>query len=126
MIFVDQSSIFGESTEGAYSGVGLRIASKDNFITVVSPLPGTPVYRVGILPNDRVIKIDKKPTKGMSADEAVDLMRGKAGKKVKLTIARSNTIDELKFNLVREKIKIETVRITMLDNSIRLYKIVRI
>jgi carboxyl-terminal processing protease len=105
-------------TEGAYSGVGLRITLKDNFITVISPLPGTPAYRAGILPNDRIIKIDKKATKGMSTDEAVAFMRGKAGKKVKLTIARGNSSNELKFDLVREKIKIETVRTTMLDDTI--------
>ncbi|MDR2436763.1 MAG: S41 family peptidase [Endomicrobium sp.] len=106
------------ATEGAYSGVGLRITLKNNFITVVSPLPGTPAYRAGILPNDRIIKIDKKSTNGMSTDEAVALMRGKAGKKVKLAIARGNSSDELKFDLVREKIKIETVRTTMLDDTI--------
>jgi carboxyl-terminal processing protease len=68
-------------TEGAYSGVGLRIMLKNNFITVVSPLPGTPAYRAGILPNDRIIKIDGKSTNRMNTDEAVELMRGKTGKK---------------------------------------------
>jgi C-terminal peptidase prc len=69
-------------TEGAYSGVGLRIMSKNNFITVVSPLHGTPAYRAGILPNDRIIKIDGKSTNKMNTDEAVELMRGKTGKKL--------------------------------------------
>ncbi|MDR1943041.1 MAG: S41 family peptidase [Endomicrobium sp.] len=105
-------------TEGVYSGVGLRIMSKNNFITVVSPLPGTPAYRAGILPNDRIIKIDDKSTNKMSTDEAVELMRGKTGKKIKLTISRSNTTDELEFNLIREKIKIETFRTIMLDDGI--------
>jgi carboxyl-terminal processing protease len=105
-------------TEGAYSGVGLRIMSKNNFITIVSPLPGTPAYRAGILPNDRIIKIDGKSTNRMSTDEAVELMRGKVGKKIKLTISRSNTADELEFNLIREKIKIETLRTIMLDDGI--------
>ena len=105
-------------TEGAYSGVGLRIMSKNNFITIVSPLPGTPAYRAGILPNDRIIKIDGKSTNRMSTDEAVELMRGKVGKKIKLTISRSNTADELEFNLIREKIKIETLRTIMLDYGI--------
>ncbi|MDR2645524.1 MAG: S41 family peptidase [Endomicrobium sp.] len=105
-------------TEGAYSGVGLRIMSKNNFITIVSPLPGTPAYRAGILPNDRIIKIDGKSTNRMSTDEAVELMRGKVGKKIKLTISRSNTADELEFNLIREKIKIKTLRTIMLDDGI--------
>ncbi|MDR1245263.1 MAG: S41 family peptidase [Endomicrobium sp.] len=105
-------------TEGAYSGVGLRIMSKNNCITIVSPLPGTPAYRAGILPNDRIIKIDGKSTNRMSTDEAVELMRGKVGKKIKLTISRSNTADELEFNLIREKIKIKTLRTIMLDDGI--------
>ncbi|MDR2398910.1 MAG: S41 family peptidase [Endomicrobium sp.] len=105
-------------TEGAYSGVGLRITSKNNYITVVSPLPGTPAYKAGILPNDIITKIDGKSTSGMTTDEAVDRMRGKAGKKVKLNIARSNIFDELEFNIIRKKIKIETVRSIMIDEGI--------
>ncbi|MCL2389860.1 MAG: S41 family peptidase [Endomicrobia bacterium] len=105
-------------TEGAYSGVGLRIMVKNNFITVVSPLPGTPAYRAGILPDDRIIKIDSKSAIGMPSDEAVDLMRGKAGAKVKLTISRDNVLEDLEFTLVREKIKIETVKSVLLDGGI--------
>jgi carboxyl-terminal processing protease len=105
-------------TEGAYSGVGLRIMVKNGFITVVSPLIGTPAYRAGILPEDRIVKINDKSAIEMSSDEAVDLMRGKAGKKVKIVISRDNSLDEIEFNLVREKIKIETVKTTMLDKGI--------
>ncbi|MCL2484864.1 MAG: S41 family peptidase [Endomicrobia bacterium] len=105
-------------TEGAYSGVGLRIMVKNSFITVVSPLPDTPAYRAGILPEDRIIKIDSKSAIGMSSDEAVNLMRGKAGAKVKLTISRDNVLEDLEFTLVREKIKIETIRSVLLDGGI--------
>jgi carboxyl-terminal processing protease len=105
-------------TEGAYSGVGLRITSKNNYITVVSPLPGTPAYKAGILPNDIITKIDGKSTSGMTTDEAVDRIRGKAGKKAKLNIVRSNISDELEFNIIRKKIKIETVKSIMIDDGI--------
>ncbi|MDR1695079.1 MAG: S41 family peptidase [Endomicrobium sp.] len=105
-------------TEGSYSGVGLRIMIKNNFVTVVSPLPGTPAYKAGILPDDRITKIDSKDSVGMSSDEAVDLMRGKAGSKVKLTVSRDNVLEDLEFNLVREKIKIETVKSVLLDGGI--------
>jgi carboxyl-terminal processing protease len=68
-------------TEGAYSGIGLRIMSKNNLIVVVSPIPGTPAYRAGILPNDKIMKIDGKITIGVTTDEAIKHMRGKSGGK---------------------------------------------
>jgi C-terminal peptidase (prc) len=107
-----------DETEGSYSGIGLRIMIKNNFITVVSPIPGTPAYKAGILPEDKIVKIDDKSAINMSSDEAVNLMRGKAGTKVKVTMARDNVKDDLDFVLQREKIKIETVKSTMLENNI--------
>jgi carboxyl-terminal processing protease len=81
-------------------------------------MPDTPACKAGILPKDRIIKIDGKSTVGMTSDEAAGLMRGKVGKKVKLTIVRHNALDPIEFNLVREKIKLGTVKATMLDDSI--------
>jgi carboxyl-terminal processing protease len=105
-------------TEGSYGGIGLRIMMKNANLTVVSPLPGTPAYKAGILPEDRIIKINGKSVIGMSRDKAVDIMRGKVGKKVKLTISRGRDNKEIDFELVREKIKIETVESTVLDGNV--------
>ncbi len=105
-------------TEGSYSGIGLRITEKNGYITVVSPIPGTPAYKAGILPEDRIVKIDDKSAVDMSSNEAANIMRGKAGSKVKLTISRDNTLEDLEFVLTREKIKIETVKSTMLEDNI--------
>ncbi|MDR1926278.1 MAG: S41 family peptidase [Endomicrobium sp.] len=105
-------------TRGSYNGIGLRIMIRNDFLTIVSPLPDSPAYRAGVLPEDRIFKIDGKCTAGMSSSEAINLMRGKAGKKVKITILRDNLPGELEFNLVREKIKIETVKAIMLDDDI--------
>ena len=105
-------------TEGSFSGIGIRIMSKNGYITVVSPIVGTPAFRAGVLPEDRIVKINDKPAKGMSTDEAVDLMRGKAGSKVKITISRDHVQEELVFNLIREKIKIETVKSILLEGGI--------
>lgn len=107
-----------DETEGSYSGIGLRIMVKNGFITVVSPIPSTPAYKAGILPEDIIIKIDDKSAINMSSDEAAELMRGKAGTKVKLTISRANVLEELEFVLTREKIKIETVKGIILEDNI--------
>jgi carboxyl-terminal processing protease len=104
-------------TDGYYSGVGLRIMIKDSILTIVSPLPGTPAYKAGILPEDRIIKINDKSTAGMSTGKAVDIMRGKVGRKVKLTISRGKDAKEIEFNLVRENIKIESVKSTLIGKN---------
>ncbi|MDR0617773.1 MAG: PDZ domain-containing protein [Endomicrobium sp.] len=105
-------------TDGSYGGIGLRIMMKNANLTVVSPLPGTPAYKAGILPEDRIIKINGKSAIGMSTDKGVDIMRGKVGEKVKLTISRGRDAKEIDFELVREKIKIETVESTVLDGNV--------
>ena len=105
-------------TEGSFSGIGIRIMSKNDYITVVTPIVGTPAFRAGILPEDRIAKINNKDAKGISTDEAMNLMRGKAGTKVQITVSRNGIPEELVFNLIREKIKIETVQSVLLDNGI--------
>jgi carboxyl-terminal processing protease len=105
-------------TEGSYGGVGLRITFKDNFITIISPISGTPAYKAGILPEDRIVKINGKSAVGMTTDEAVKLMRGRAGSKVKLTLSRNNVLELIEIQLKREKIKIETVKRAVLDGKI--------
>ncbi|WP_413852793.1 S41 family peptidase [Candidatus Ruminimicrobium bovinum] len=105
-------------TQGSFGGVGLRITMQDNILTVLTPIPDTPAYFAGILPDDKIIKIDDKSTEGMSSDEAVKLMRGNPGTKVKLTISRKGVKDELEFVIKRKTIKIESVKKQMLEDNI--------
>src|ERR1017187_5957819 len=58
-------------TEGEFGGLGIRIALRDSLLTVITPLPGTPAYRQGILPNDRIIKIDRKSTRLNSSHRCI-------------------------------------------------------
>ena len=81
-------------------------------------MPDTPAYYAGILPDDKIIKIDDKSTQDITSDEAVKLMRGNPGTKVVLTIYRPSTKEELTFTIIRKKIKIETVKKKMLDGNI--------
>ena len=105
-------------TKGSFGGVGIRITIQNNELTVVTPMPDTPAYYAGILPDDKIIKIDGKSTQDITSDEAVKLMRGNPGTKVVLTIYRPSTKEELTFNIIRKKIKIETVKKKMLEDNI--------
>lgn len=105
-------------TEGAFGGIGIRISEKDEWLTVITPLPGTPAYRAGILPEDRIIKVDDKNIYNISVEDAIKYMRGAPGTKVIITVAREGVKEPIVFTLTREVIKIETIRSKMLDSDI--------
>jgi carboxyl-terminal processing protease len=105
-------------TEGQFGGLGIRITVRDEWITVITPLPGTPAYKAGILPGDKIIKIEGESTYGMSIEEAVKRLRGTPGTKVTITIAREGTKDPIEMTLTRDIIKIEVIKYKMLENNI--------
>lgn len=104
-------------TEGEFGGLGIRVGFKDDWLTVITPLPGSPAFRLGILPNDRLVEIDGETTKDITLTAALKKLRGTPGTKVKLTIMRSSgesgddgpwTSHE--FLISRDKIKLESVQ----------------
>ena len=105
-------------TKGSFSGVGIEITVKDNFLTVVSPIEGTPAYKSGIQAGDRIIKIDGKLTTEMSLPEAVKAIRGEKGTSVNLTIMREGTDKPLEFSLTRDVIPIKSVRSQLLTPKV--------
>ena len=105
-------------TEGRFGGLGIRITVRDNWITVITPLPGTPAYKAGILPNDKIIKIEGESAYGMSIEEAVKRLRGTPGTKVTITISREGVKDPIEMTLTRDIIKIEVIKYKMLENNI--------
>ncbi|MFH0807804.1 MAG: S41 family peptidase, partial [Elusimicrobiota bacterium] len=105
-------------TEGKYGGLGIRISVRDNWLTIISPLPGTPAYKLGLLPEDKIIKIDGESTQGISMEEAIKKLRGDPGTKVKITIAREGAKDPVDYDITREIIKLESSRSKMLDDKI--------
>lgn len=111
-------------TFGEFGGVGLRVTLKDGTLTVVSPLEDTPAYRAGIMPGDRILKVDNKTTKDVTLDDAVKLMRGIPGTRVKLTIIRENENRLREFTIRRAVIKIKSIKeVLMLTGSIGYIKI---
>src|SRR6266478_2227041 len=105
-------------TEGEFGGLGIRIAIRDNILTVITPLPGTPAYRLGILPNDRIVKINGDSTMDITIEQAVKKLRGSPGSKITLTIGREGEKELKDFVLTRELIKIESIKSKMLSNEI--------
>ncbi len=104
-------------TKGSFGGLGLEITSRNGLLTVVSPIEDTPAYRAGIKPGDMIIKIDGEFTKDMTLVEAVRKMRGPKDTKVTLTIKRETQLELIDRTLVREVIKIQSVKSKMLEKG---------
>ncbi|MFN7503076.1 MAG: carboxyl-terminal processing protease CtpC [Dolichospermum sp.] len=97
-------------TSGELTGIGITISQdeKTKQLLVIAPIEDTPAFRAGILAKDIILEIDGKNTKGMDTNDAVSLIRGKAGTKVKLTILRNG--QKKQFNIQRARIEIHPVR----------------
>jgi len=96
-------------TEGKFGGLGIRIAIREGRLTVVTPLPGTPAYELGILPGDSIVKIDGKDTQDITLGQAVELLRGNPGTKVTISILREGEKNLIDFTMTRAVIKIQSV-----------------
>ncbi len=103
------------STEGDFGGLGLQVTMIDGVVKVISPIDGTPAATAGIKPGDLIIQINQKAVQGMSLEQAVDMMRGKPGSPITLTILRKGVNKPLKFTLKRAVIKIESVKARLLE-----------
>lgn len=91
----EESAAFEESISGSFGGVGMEIAIKDNVLTVVAPLKGTPAERSGIKAGDKIVAIDGDSTEGLSIEEAVSAIRGPIDTTVELSIIRDGTLETI-------------------------------
>jgi len=104
-------------TKGSFGGVGIMLGMKDKLLTVIAPIEGTPADKAGIKSGDHISKIDGQDTKDMALDEAVNMIRGKEGTQVVLTIIRGGQ-EAKNYELTRSTIQIHSVSGKMLENSI--------
>lgn len=111
------------STVGNFGGIGIQIGIRDGKLTVIAPIMDTPAWRAGIKAKDKVMKIDGQSTINMSLDEAVSLMRGEKGTKVKLSIERKGWTEYKDFELVRDTIPIRSVYSKLLPGRIGYVKV---
>ncbi|MDS1139284.1 S41 family peptidase [Pusillimonas sp. SM2304] len=110
-------------TQGGFGGLGIEIGSEDGMPKVISPIEDTPAARAGILAGDLITHIDGKPTKGMTLNEAIKLMRGEPKTAIVLTIKRQDNEKPIVVNIVRDLIKVRSVRSKMLDNNVAYVRI---
>lgn len=114
---------FQVETKGEFGGLGIQIGIKDNVITVIAPIEDTPAFKAGIKAGDKILKISGEPTKNMGLTEAVSKMRGPKGTSITLTIYREGWKETKDFTLVRDIIKIKSVKSKMLQDGIGYIKI---
>ncbi|MDN5331160.1 MAG: carboxyl-terminal processing protease [Tepidanaerobacteraceae bacterium] len=108
------------SVNGSFEGVGLSldVDDKTGSVIVIAPIEGTPAHKAGIRPRDRIVKVNDVELKGKSLDEAVRLLRGKKGTKVTIYVERPGVKELLKFELVRDSIRLKTVKWDILEDEI--------
>jgi carboxyl-terminal processing protease len=110
-------------TEGHFGGLGIEITIRDDVLTVVSPIDGTPAFRAGILASDKIVKIEGETTKDMSLIEVVKKLRGPEGTSVTISILRKGFAEPKDFSLTRAIIQIKSVRWTTLQGDIGYIKL---
>ncbi len=104
-------------TKGKFTGIGIEITLKDGVLTVVSPIEGTPAFKAGLKPNDKILKINGKTTKNLTLIQAVKLLRGPKGTEVTVSIYREGWAKLKDIKLVRDVIPIISVKSNMLEDG---------
>ncbi len=99
-----------DDTNSRFGGLGVVVSQREGALIIVTPMEDSPGFRAGLLPNDQIIKIDGQPTEKMELSEAINLLRGEAGQKITLTILRPATKEIKEFPLIRENIKVASVK----------------
>lgn len=110
---------------GEFGGLGIEVGMRDGVLTIISPIEDTPAWRAGIKAGDRILKIDGESTEKMTLNDAVHKMRGKKGTPVTLTIYRAGWVEPKNFTIVRDIIKIKSVKKTeLIENKIGYIRII--
>lgn len=105
----EDAKLFESEISGNFEGVGMEIGIKDEVLTVIAPLKGTPAERAGVLPGDKIIKINDEPSALLKVEQAVKIIRGKRGTEVRLTLQRNGKREPLEIKIIREVIDIPTI-----------------
>jgi carboxyl-terminal processing protease len=104
-----------DNTSGEFTGLGLEVGMEDGYVTIISPIDGSPAAEAGLRSGDVILKLGNAPVKGMTLNEAIDIMRGPKGSKIELSIGRPGQAQPFEVTLVRNTIKVASVRQSWLD-----------
>jgi carboxyl-terminal processing protease len=102
-------------TQGEFGGLGIEVTMEDGLVKVVSPIEDTPAFLAGIKTGDLILKLDDTLVKGLTLNDAVKRMRGKPGSKILLTVLRKNEPKPLLITVIRDVIKVKSVKSKLLD-----------
>lgn len=105
----EESKYFESEIAGNFEGVGMEIGIKDETLTVVAPLKGTPAERAGVRPGDKILKINDEVSSSLKVEEAVKRIRGPRGSVVRLTLIREGKKEPFELSIVRDTIDIPTI-----------------
>ena len=119
----DETKNFEAEIAGNFTGVGMEVGIKDKVLTVIAPLKDTPAYRANIKPGDKILKIDKTVTSGLSIEKAIKLIRGKKNTTVILTILREENKDPMEIKIIRDIINIPTLDTELRPDGIFVIKL---
>ncbi len=105
------------STSGEFGGIGLEVSLEEGFVKVVTPIDDSPSAKAGIMAGDIVVRIDDNPVKGMDLNKAINMMRGEKNTPITITIMRDGVDQPLEFHLLRDIIKVQSVRTRTLEQD---------
>lgn len=108
---------FKEDVSGKFEGIGAEIGIRDDVLTIIAPLEGTPAKRAGVQAGDKVLKIDDASTADLSLDEAVNLIRGPRGEEVVLTIFREGLSEAKEISIIRDVISIPIIQLKYIEQD---------
>lgn len=114
----EEKEVFEDELSGFFEGVGMEVGIKKGQLMIIAPLEGTPAQQAGLRAGDKILKIDDKETFDMTVEEAVSLIRGPKGTEVTLTIFRTNWDKTEEFKIIRDTIKVPTLKWKIIDEDI--------
>ena len=105
-------------TKGEFGGLGIVIGQRDGALTIISPIDDTPAYKAGVKSGDIIIKINEVSSINMSLSDAIDIMRGKPGTPISITVVRKGEQEPLEIDIIRDIIKIQSVYAKTINDEI--------
>ncbi len=120
-----ESKEFSQSIEGSFEGIGAELGMKNKILTVITPLDNSPAQKAGLRAGDKIIKVDGKMITDLSIDQAVDLIRGKKGTVVKLTVLSKGKEKTKEISIIRNVIELKSVSVKFKKDKIAYVRITR-